>query len=905
MSNSQNDEVTACSITRRGDYTVAPFHVLQVDLEFDLDEESTVVQSQLTVVRNPAAARERDFRLDGVGLELKRLLVDGNSWAGVELFEDGLTVKSVPDVFHLAIESVCHPVSNTSLMGLYVSNSGLFTQCEAEGFRRITYFPDRPDVMATYGVTLRADKQKYPVLLSNGNLVASGDLADGRHFTKWQDPFCKPGHLFALVAANLECHEASLRSVSGKDKLLQLWVARQDLARTDHAMRALRRAIHWDERRFGLELDLDRYMLVAVSDFNMGGMENKGLNIFNTKYVLADSETATDTDFINVETVVGHEYFHNWTGNRIGCRDWFQLSLKEGLTVFRHQEFSADMAAERGGVSAAAVRRIADVRTLWQTQFPEDAGPMAHPVRPESYADISNFYTQTIYAKGAEIVRMYQTLLGRDGFRRGMDRYVERHDGQAATCDDFLSAMADANDADLNQFAYWYSTAGTPKIDVTSRFDKKARSYALTFSQSIREPCGESGETEEPKPLMIPVRLGLLTGEGRELDTSALNATNRNAEVDLVVITQKTQTFVFEGLDAEPVPSLLRGFSAPVILDFPYSDSQLSLLAAHDSDPFSRWDAIQRLGTRYLISLAECARDGQALSTPQPLLDALGVVMADDSLAPAYREQLMTLPAEVVIAEQMIEIDPLAIHAAWGFVCSEIGKAHGHRLLEIYEESQHTNFNDDLHERAGRRALRTLALSSLAWSDPDGAVEIAVRQAREACDMTDRIGALTALLTASNVSGKREHEDATDRALTAFHTHYQGNELAIDRWFAMQATRSGNERHDGLDGVMRLCSYPGFRLDNPNRARALLATFCTQNPPLFHRRDGAGYDFIAQQVILIDAINPVVAASFARTLERWKSFANPYGGLMRSALEAISIRAHSKPVLEITGKALG
>ncbi|MFM0662959.1 aminopeptidase N [Paraburkholderia sediminicola] len=904
MPNSKTDAV-ACPITCREDYSPPAFLVSHVDLEFDLDDKFTFVRTRLSIVRNPAAVRENDIKLDGVGLELKSLFVDGNAWTDIEPLENGLIIRNVPDTFHLAIESVCNPANNTSLMGLYASGGGLFTQCEPEGFRRITYFPDRPDVMASYRVTLRADKQKYPVLLSNGNLVESGDLADGRHFTKWNDPFRKPGHLFALVAANLVCNETSLRSASGKEKLLQVWVAPQDLGRTDHAMASLRRAIRWDESRYGLELDLDRYMMVAVNDFTMGGMENKGLNIFNTQYVLADSETATDADFINVETVVGHEYFHNWTGNRIGCRDWFQLSLKEGLTVFRDQEFSADMAAERGGSSAAAVRRIADVRTLRQTQFPEDAGPMAHPVRPESYADISNFYTKTVYNKGAEVVRMYQTLLGCDGFRRGMDLYVQRHDGQAATCDDFLSAMADANDADLSQFARWYSTEGTPRIDVISSFDSDAGTYALTFSQHIGKTARVSDDTRDLGPLMIPVRLGLLAGDGRELDTQALSSASRGAVADLVVMTQKTQTFVFEGLDAEPIPSLLRGFSAPVVLNFPYSDSQLSLLAAHDSDPFSRWDAIQRLATRYLIWSAEAAKDGRASGTPQPLLHALGAVLADNSLALAYREQLMALPSDAVVAEQMGEIDPLAIQAAFTFVRKEIGKAHGKQLLQIYEECRAAVLSNDLHERAGQRALRNFTLTSLAWSDPDTAVEFALRQASKARDMTDRVGALTTLITATNVSGKLAHEESTDSALMAFYAHYQGNELAIDKWFALQAIRSGSERRDGLADVMRLCSHEGFRLENPNRARALFVTLCVRNPLLFHRRDGAGYRFIAQQVISLDAINPVVAANLTRTLERWKSYAQPYSGLMRSALETIATGAGSKPVLEIVGKALG
>ncbi|HZF84383.1 MAG TPA: aminopeptidase N, partial [Burkholderiaceae bacterium] len=579
---------------RREDYAPPAWWIDTVDLTFDLDPAKTRVLNRMQIRRNAEVAPQ-PLRLDGDELNLARVLVNGQG-ASFRMEGEQLVLDGLPDAFELEIFTTCCPVKNTKLMGLFVSQDTFFTQCEAEGFRRITYFLDRPDVMASYTVTLRADKAAYPVLLSNGNLVDQGDLAEGRHFARWVDPFRKPSYLFALVAGKLVAREQRVKARNGKEHLLQVYVRAGDLDKTEHAMNSLIRSVVWDEARFGLPLDLDRFMIVATSDFNMGAMENKGLNIFNTKYVLASQATATDADYANIESVVGHEYFHNWTGDRVTCRDWFQLSLKEGLTVFRDQEFSQDLCAE---ASARAVKRIEDVRVLRSAQFPEDAGPMAHPVRPDSYIEISNFYTVTIYEKGAEVVRMMQTLVGRDGFAKGMTLYFERHDGQAVTCDDFAQAIADANPDSplarlLPQFTRWYSQAGTPRLTARGQYDAAARSYTLRFTQSCPPTPGQAVK----EPFVLPVNLGLVAADGRELPVQLAGESDTAPGTRLLVLTQAEESFTFENLDAEPVPSILRGFSAPVVLDFDFGDAQLLTLLAHDTDPFNRWEAAQRLALR-------------------------------------------------------------------------------------------------------------------------------------------------------------------------------------------------------------------------------------------------------------------------------------------------------------------
>ena len=748
---------TAVTIYRK-DYAAPAFRIDEVALEIDLVPERTRVVNRLRMTRTAAA---KPLVLVGEGLELAGATIDGKAVSGLQADGDTLTIDAVPAEagasFTLELTTFCNPAANSSLMGLYVSNGNFFTQCEAEGFRKITYFLDRPDVMTVYTVTLRASKVDYPVLLSNGNLVSERDLPDGRHEAVWHDPFKKPSYLFALVAGKLECIEERIQSASGKEKLLQVWVEAQDIGKTRHAMDSLIHSIHWDERRFGLELDLDRFMIVAVGDFNMGAMENKGLNIFNTKYVLANAETATDVDFANIESVVGHEYFHNWTGNRVTCRDWFQLSLKEGLTVFRDQEFSADMAAqaasqanaEAAAASARAVKRIEDVRTLRQAQFPEDAGPMAHPVRPDSYEEINNFYTVTVYEKGAEVVRMYQTLLGRDGFRKGMDLYFQRHDGQAVTCDDFRAAMADANGRDLTQFGRWYSQAGTPVVAVEGHHDAAARTYTLTLRQRC-EPVGiEVNSGIQKQPFHIPFAVGLIDQQGRDLPLRLRGETASASPVTTRVLdfTEAKQTFVFEDVAEAPLPSLLRNFSAPVVVEYGYTTEQLTFQLAHDSDPFNRWEAGQRLATDTLLRMVADIQHGRAPAVDPALVEALRAVVADASLDPAFREQMLILPAESYLAERMDVADPAAIHTARRTLRRTLAEALNTELTRAYHDNQTPGAYSPDAVSAGKRALKNIALGYLVETEAPEALALAEQQYARATNMTDRMGALSAMVT--------------------------------------------------------------------------------------------------------------------------------------------------------------
>ena len=722
----------------RLDYTVPAYLVRHIDLTFDLGPSDTQVSATTTLHHNPES-RERDLILYGEALELVRIVLNGKTLDKQDyVLENGnLRIPDAPDEVTLTIDTRIHPDKNTSLMGLYLSNGNFFTQCEAEGFRKITYYPDRPDVMATYTVTLKADRQSCPVLLSNGNLVETGDLPDGRHYAKWDDPFRKPSYLFALVAGNLVCREENFRLADGRDVLLQVWVEQGNLDKTAHAMESLKHSIRWDETRFGLELDLDRFMIVAVSDFNMGAMENKGLNIFNTRYVLANPRIATDTDYANIESVVGHEYFHNWTGDRVTCRDWFQLSLKEGLTVFRDQEFSADLT---GSDSGRAVKRIEDVHTLRQLQFPEDAGPMAHPVRPDSYQEINNFYTVTVYEKGAEVVRMYQTLLGRDGFRKGMDLYFKRHDGQAVTCNDFLAAMADANGRDLSQFEHWYSQAGTPRVKLESHYEATAGTVTLQLSQHCPETPGQT----EKEPFLIPVAIGLLDRQGNDmpLRQPGKDGTQTTAILEL---TQTNQTFTFTGITEKPVVSALRNFSAPVILEYDQSDEELLHLLSHDSDHFNRWEAGQRLASRRLVALTKAIQPGSPLSLDDAFIDAYKTVLSDTRLDAALRELALTLPSEMMIAERMDEIDPQAIHDARQYMRRTLAKRLEKEWLAALEANRTEGDYRPTPQDAGKRALKNLALSYLLALDDTRHAHTAIEQYSQANNMTDRLAALPSL----------------------------------------------------------------------------------------------------------------------------------------------------------------
>ncbi len=900
------------AVIRRADYAPPAFLVDAVALEFDLAPERTVVKNTMRLRRNPdagaahagaaRAAPSTPLDLMGEALEFIGAAIDGNAVpaSAVRAHEHGLTIEQVPDAFELTIESACRPAENTTLSGLYVSSGNFFTQCEAEGFRRITYFFDRPDVMATYTVTLRADPSAYPVLLSNGNLVEEGSLADGRRFAKWEDPFKKPSYLFALVAGKLVALDERIRTGSGKEKLLQVWVEPHDLDKTRHAMDSLIHAIRWDEERFGLELDLDRFMIVAVSDFNMGAMENKGLNIFNTKYVLASQETATDTDFGNIEAVVGHEYFHNWTGNRVTCRDWFQLSLKEGLTVFRDQEFSADMQGGATDETARAVKRIEDVRVLRQMQFAEDAGPMAHPVRPESYVEINNFYTMTVYEKGAEVVRMYQTLFGRAGFRRGMDLYFKRHDGQAVTCDDFRHAMADANGRDLTQFERWYSQAGTPRVSVRTAYDAAARRYSVTLAQGYGDAAPATRETQKG-PLLIPFAIGLIDRTGKDIALRLEGEAAASGTTRVIDLTEQEQIFTFVDVNDAPLPSLLRNFSAPVIVEYEYTNDELAFLLAHDSDPFNRWEAGQRLATRELLALAGRAAAGQTLSLDDSTVSAFARVLTDETLSPAFRELALMLPSESYLAEQMAEADPAAVHAARQFARKRLATALKREWLAIHERHTTPGAYEPTPQAAGHRALKNLALAYLTeLDDPAEAVRLANAQYDGANNMTDRAAALAALLAASAAAGAGTAEPALDD----FYRRFEKEPLVIDKWFALQATQRGSARRPVIEIVRNLMTHPAFTLRNPNRARSLIFSFCAANPAQFHAADGSGYAFWAEQVIALDALNPQVAARLARSLELWRRYTPALRERMREALQRVAEQAKSRDVREIVEKAL-
>ena len=878
----------------RKDYTPPSYLVDTVEIAFDLAPEATRVSSRMTIRRHPDAVHDT-LVLHGEELTLVQIRVDGKILGKKSYRVTGQTLElpNLPAIAVLELETITHPVKNTTLSGLYVSNGNFFTQCEAEGFRRITYFPDRPDVMAKFTVMLRADKNQYPILLSNGNLIDEGDLGDGRHFAKWEDPFKKPSYLFALVAGKLVCQEETFRLASGRDALLQVWVEAGNLDKTQHAMTSLKNSIRWDEQRFGLELDLDRFMIVAVSDFNMGAMENKGLNIFNTKFVLANSRIATDTDYANIESVVGHEYFHNWTGNRVTCRDWFQLSLKEGLTVFRDQEFSADMV---GSASGRAVKRIEDVRLLRQAQFPEDAGPMAHPVRPNSYVEINNFYTVTIYEKGSEVVRMYQTLLGRDGFRKGMDLYFARHDGQAVTCDDFRAAMADANQRDLTQFERWYSQAGTPRVAAETYYDAERKTFRLTLAQS----CTPSAGQLKKLPFHIPFAFGLLDKHGRDLplrlagDQVGGRPTEKHGSTTLVLeLTQERQTFEFQDIESAPVPSMLRDFSAPIILDFAYGDAELGFLMAHDSDPFNRWEAGQRLATRRLLQLVASGPDATAGSAPDPLIDNFGKLLQDASLDPAFREVSLTLPSESMMSEQTAVVDPQAIHLARQALHGKLATSLRSKWLATYRANQATSGYSPEAAAVGKRGLKNLSLAYLSDLDDAEIHGLLQRQYDTADNMTDRLAALAALVN-SRAPGRAE-------ALARFYIEFEDEALVIDKWFMLQATA----RSTDVAAVRGLMQHPAFSMKNPNRARSLIFSFCNGNPARFHAADGSGYMFWAEQVIALDALNPQVAARLARSMDRWRKYVPGLQQKMRAALVRVAKSPRlSNDVLEVVTKSL-
>jgi aminopeptidase N len=868
------------------DYSPPDFLIASVALDFDIRDAHTTVRASLAVKRNLAAAqRDAPLVLNGDELELVSLGIDGHALAAGAYAQDDehLTIANVPDAFTLEVVNRIKPQENTKLEGLYGAATGLFTQCEAEGFRRITYFIDRPDVMARYAVTVHADASRYPVLLSNGNLVARGREADGRHWVKWVDPFPKPSYLFALVAARLDLLADSFVTRSGRRVALEIYVEPGKLDQTHHAMAALKKSMLWDERVFGLEVDVDCYMIVAVGDFNMGAMENKGLNIFNTKYVLARADTATDRDFEGIDRVVAHEYFHNWTGNRVTCRDWFQLSLKEGLTVFRDQEFGADHYSR-------AVTRIQEVRMLRSMQFAEDAGPMAHPVRPQSYLEISNFYTATVYEKGAEVVRMIHTLIGAEGFRKGMDLYFQRHDGQAVTTDEFAQAMQDASGVDLRQFKRWYDQAGTPTVAVEGIYDAQARTYTLRFKQSTPPTPGQTTKL----PVLIPFAMGLVGADGKDVPLQPKDERTGGGTTRILSLTRAEEERVFVNVAQPVVPSLNRGFSAPVIVQYPYSDADLTHLMAHDSDPFSRWEAGQQLAANLILGGIAALQAGKAFSIPPAFIDAFSRVLAAGFEDPAFAAEVLTLPGEGYIAERMEIADPDLIHEVRVKVRHTLARALRKQLLETYQALQTSGPYSPDAASAGRRALRNFCLSALMELDEPVHRALCMRQFESAGNMTDVLAALAALANC----------DCPERsiALRLFYQQWKDEALVIDKWLAVQATAS---LPGTLAEVQRLLAHPAFELKNPNKVRALIGSFCHGNQVNFHAKDGMGYTFGADRIIEIDPINPQMAARLTRSFDRWRKFDAGRQAHSRAALERIrAAPGLSKDTLEVVSKSL-
>ena len=874
---------------RRLDYRPPAFLIPAVEFEFELDREATRVTSSFEFRRNPAGSGAAELVLDGEGQRDVVVLLDGEALPTSAWTRDAhtLAIHAPPAKGRLAVHATINPAANVALEGLYVSSGVFCTQCEAEGFRRIAYFPDRPDVLATYTVTIVADRERCPVLLSNGNRIAAGPLDRGRHFARWHDPFPKPTYLFALVAGDLAALEDTFTTMRGREVSLEIWSTPRNLRRCTHAMAALKRAMRWDEERYGREYDLDRFMIFCADDFNLGAMENKGLNIFNSRLVLADPATATDGDYQAIEGVIGHEYFHNWTGNRVTCRDWFQLSLKEGLTVFRDQEFSADMGSR-------AVGRIAAVDYLRSAQFAEDASPLAHPVRPDEYVEINNFYTATVYEKGAEVIRMQQTLLGPERFRRGMDLYFERHDGQAVTCDDFVQAMEDASvvsgGPDLRQFRRWYSQAGTPVVRAAGCYDAARATYTLELAQRTASTAGQPDKA----PLHIPFAVGLIGPDGTDLPLRLDRDASAEGTTRVLSLTAERQAFVFVDVPAEPVPSLLRGFSAPVRLEFDHTDAELAFLAAHDSDPFNRWDAAQRSFCRAILALAAAHARGEPLTLPSPLAGLAAKTVADDRADPALLALALTPPETAYLAGLVDTIDVDALVAAREFVVRALANA-----LRPMLEAAHALHGPHItyaptQDQIGARMLRNVCLRYLGAIDDAPARALAVAQYDASDNMTDAIAALAAL----NHSAAAEREALFAR----FEARWHDEPLVLDKWFALQAS---SHRPDTLARVRSLLAHPKFDARNPNRVRALVATFARRNWRAFHRTDGSGYAFVGEQVLAFDRRNPQLAAALAGAFNLWRRFAEPRRSLQRTALEAIARASELSPdVAEIVERNL-
>jgi aminopeptidase N len=860
MSETPSEPAAASPVIRRDAYRPPAWRVPDIALDFDLGAARTVVTASLSVERAEPGA---PLRLDGDRLVPLSVKVDGQD-AAWRMERDQLVVDLPGDAHVVETRVELAPERNTQLMGLYASGGLLCTQCEAEGFRRITFFPDRPDVLSRYSVRMTADKALYPVLLSNGDFIAGGDLPDGRHWAEWRDPFPKPSYLFALVAGDLAVNRDSFTTRSGRVVELGIWVSAADLPKTSHAMDALKAAMAWDEKVYGREYDLGVFNIVAVADFNFGAMENKGLNIFNSRYILADPETATDADYDAVAGIVAHEYFHNWSGNRVTCRDWFQLSLKEGFTVFRDQQFSADL-------GSPAVRRIEDVRTLRAAQFPEDGGPLAHPVRPESYIEISNFYTATIYNKGAELIRMMSTMLGPDRFRAGSDLYFDRHDGQAATCEDFVVAMEDGGGIDLTRFRRWYEQAGTPRVKAELSYDEAARQARLTLSQTIPPTPGQPVK----QPMPIPLKVALFGASGRIGDER------------LIVLDEASADHLFDDVGERPILSLNRGFSAPVVVEADRSAAELAFLSAHDDDPFARYEAMQQL---MVDTLVIAASGDQA--DHRPVIDAVRQTLTDPALDQAFIAEAVVLPSESFIGDQMLLVDPEAIHRAREALRQALGRELGSLWRDIHDAARANRFEYSPAAKGARR-LKTVALGYLMAGGAADAATLAFRQFEAADNMTDRQGAMGVLANSD--------ADEREAALDIFYNRYRDNPLVLDKWFTVQALSS---RDDTIDMVEQLAGHPDFTLANPNRARSLVGAF-TVNQRAFHQADGRGYRMLADKVIELDRLNPQTAARMVPPLGRWRRFDEARAAMMKDALGHILATPRlSRDVYEQASKSL-
>lgn len=860
------------------DYQRPDFYIDHVDLVFELEEEKTRVVSTLDIRRNENSDAT-SLTLMGECLELGELSIDGEPLSAerYQLTDVDMTIDGVAESFSLQIETFIKPQENFSLEGLYKSSGNYCTQCEAEGFRKITYFLDRPDVMALYTTTIIADRDKYPVLLSNGNPVEAGELEGNRHWAKWHDPFRKPSYLFALVAGDLSYISDHFITRSGRNVQCRIYVQHHNIDQCDYAMASLKRSMKWDEETYGREYDLDVYNIVAVDDFNMGAMENKGLNIFNSKYVLAKQETATDTDFINIEGVIGHEYFHNWSGNRVTCRDWFQLTLKEGLTVFRDQQFTADM-------NAAAPKRIDDVNVLRTAQFAEDAGPMAHPIQPSSYQEINNFYTVTVYNKGAEIIRMIHTLLGAENFRKGMDLYFVRHDGQAVTTEEFVSAMEDASKVDLGQFRRWYQQAGTPEVTVTEDYDAAEKVYRLTLAQKTPATPGQ----DEKLPFHLPLKLSLMDSSG---DTLSLD---EGSDSTVLNLQHEEQTFSFDNIEQKPVLSILQGYSAPVKLHFERDDEELAFCMAHESDDFNRWEAGQQLSTRLLLSMVEMINAGRAdeLSLPDYYIEACRKTLNHQSLDKALIARALTLPSLTYIGEMMPVIDVDAIHQAREFTYWHLAESLKDDLLEVYQANTQAEYSLS-PEAMGERFLQGQALAYLMYLDGVGET-LALEQYKAADNMTNQMAGFRSLV----------HHEASSagEVIDAFYEQWKDDNLVMDKWFMVQAT---SPHPATKDRVLQLFEHADFDIKNPNRVRSLLGAFCAANPVCFHDSSGFGYRLLGQYIETLNEINPQIASRLCVPLTRWKRFDDERQALMKQQLQRLmSLPKLSRDVSELVEKSL-